>query len=102
MMVYGNVGSRKGTQVIPFEDTGTTGLYLRTPRPRSIEGTLPSRSSKVCNMITPMRSGITTSKPTVREAEFLSGIGMLQEAKASSRKTTGIHNRLDREYPTRK
>jgi hypothetical protein len=42
------------------------------------------------------------SKPTVRTAELLSGCRRVQEAKASGRKTTGIHNRLDREYPTRK
>jgi len=53
-------------------------------------------------MITPMRSGIKPSKPTVRKVELLSGRRKVQEAKASSRKATGIHNRLDREYPTRK
>src|SRR5687768_4872654 len=75
----------------------------RTPQPRSIEGTLSSRSSKVRNMITPMRSGRNPSKPTVRKTEFLSGNRMLQEAKASSRKATGMHNRLDRVlYLTRK
>ena len=80
----------------------TSRLVSWTPRPRSREGTHPSRSSKVRNMITPLRSERNLSKPTVRTAEFLSGNRMLQEAKASSRKATGSHNRLDREPPTRK
>src|SRR6266487_1188433 len=80
----------------------TSRLVSWTPRPRSREGTHPSRSSKVRNMVTPMRSERNLSKPTVRTAEFLSGNRMLQEAKASSRKATGSHNRLDREHPTRK
>src|SRR2546425_8147109 len=80
----------------------TSRLVSWTPRPRSREGTHPSRSSKGRNMITPMRSERNLSKPTARTAEFLSGNRMLQEAKASSRKATGIHNRLDREHPTRK
>ena len=50
-----------------------------------------------------MRSERNLSKPTARAAEFLSGCRKVQEAKASSRKATGIHNRLDRVlYLTRK
>lgn len=73
----------------------------RTPKPRSREGTFTSHISTVRNMITPMGSGIS-SKPTARTAEFLRGCRKVQEANASSRKATEIHNRLDREYPTRK
>src|SRR5438034_610861 len=102
MMVYTVImGQEKGSIEIPVDDT-VQALYQRTPRPRSREGTLPSRSSKVRNMITPMRSERNPSKPTARTAEFLSGCRKVQEAKASRRKATGIHNRLDREYPTRK
>jgi hypothetical protein len=70
--------------------------------PRNREGTLTSHVSKKRNLITPMRSRVTPSKPPVRSAEVLSGCRKVQEAKASNRKVTGIHNRLDREYPTRK
>jgi hypothetical protein len=35
------------------------------------------------------------SKPTARHAELSSGRKMLQEAKAASRKTTGMHNWKD-------
>jgi len=38
----------------------------------------------------------TLSKPTGREAEFLSGKGKGQEAKAASRKATGNHNWAER------
>ena len=38
----------------------------------------------------------TLSKPTAREAEFLSGKRKNQEAKAARRKATGIHNWADR------
>jgi len=45
----------------------------------------------------------STSKPTARKVELSSGDGMIQEAKAASRKATGIHNRADRvEWPGRK
>ena len=37
-------------------------------------------------------------KPSVSEAEFLSGNGMLPEAKAGSRKAQGNHNLPDRSY----
>jgi hypothetical protein len=68
-------------------------------RPRSREGILASRISAVWNVETPMESAgsWSSSRPTAREAERSSGNRMVQEAKASSRKTTGIHNRLDRE-----
>ena len=43
------------------------------------------------------------STPTARKAEFRRGKGMIQEAKAASRKATGIHNRVDRAlWPGRK
>ena len=46
------------------------------------------------------------SKRTVRDAELSSGRKMLQEAKAASRKATGMHNWADRagipELPTLK
>jgi hypothetical protein len=71
---------------------------VRHLRPRSREGIHPNRISKERNMITPMRSRITPSKPTVRAAESLSGNRNVQKANASSRKATEIHNRLDREY----
>ena len=44
----------------------------------------------------------TLSKPTTRKAEFFSGKGKDQEAKATSRKATGIHNWADRAIPTLK
>jgi hypothetical protein len=54
-------------------------------------------------MITPMRSEtISDSKPTARKAELLSGNRRVQKAKASSRKTTEINNRLDRVIPNPK
>jgi len=43
-----------------------------------------------------------TSKRTVRDAQLLSGNGMVQEANASSRKERGIHNPLDRVIPNPK
>jgi len=81
---------------------GRKDIPTRTPISRSRKGTHPNRISMERNMITPTRSRITPSKPTVRAAEFLSGCRKVQEAKASSRKAPGIHNRLDRESPTRK
>ncbi len=66
----------------------------QTPRPRSIEGTYPSRISSERNMETPMGSDSNVSKPIVRAAELPSGNRNAQEAKASNRKVTG--NRLDR------
>jgi hypothetical protein len=78
------------------------GYPPRTPISRSRKGTHPNRTSTERNMITPMRSRVTPSKPPVRTAEPLSGCRKVQEAKASNRKVTEIHNRLDREYPTRK
>ena len=95
------LGQEKGNGYFPEKVQSQQAVY-KTPRPRSKEDTHPSHSSTVRNMITPTRSRRNLSKPTVRTAEFLSGNRMLQEAKASSRKATGIHNRLDREYPTRK
>ena len=95
------LGQEKGNGYFPEKVQSQQAVH-KTPRPRSKEDTLPSRSSTVRNMITPMRSERNLSKPTVRTAEFLSGNRMLQEAKASSRKATGSHNRLDREPPTRK
>jgi len=86
----------------PWTDVGTQTYPYRTPIPRSRDGIHPSRSSTERNMITPMRSGITTSKPTARAAELLSGSRKIQEANASSRKATGMHNRLDREIPNPK
>jgi len=102
-MVYtALLGQEKGSHM-SLQKVQPCYAVQRTPRPRSKEDTHPSCSSTVQNMVTPMRSGdLFPSKPTARTAEFLSGKGMLQEAKASSRKTTGSHNWLDREYPTRK
>src|SRR6266446_8476650 len=102
MMVYTVIlGHRQGITPFPCEFGGRHSPNKGHQRPRSKEGTVSNHNSKVWNMITPMRSGIP-SKPTVRAAEFLSGSRRAQEAKASSRKATGIHNRLDREYPARK
>ena len=81
---------------------GHKDIPTRTPISRSRKGTHPSHISRKRNMITPMRSRSIPSKPTARKAELLSGCRKVQEAKASNRKVTGIHNRLDREYPTRK
>ncbi|GAC1645948.1 MAG: hypothetical protein NVS4B2_35320 [Chloroflexota bacterium] len=77
---------------------------MRTPRPRSKDGTHPGRISLMWNVETPMESGDGryAGTPTVRNAESSSGIGMVQEAKAGSRKATGIHNRPDRARPNLK
>jgi hypothetical protein len=80
---------RYGYPDVPIQDT----------YPRSRKGIHPSRNSMDRNMITPMRSGIRTGKPIVRAAESLSGSRKIQEAKASSRKAAGRHNRLDRGIP---
>jgi hypothetical protein len=88
-------------------DASITGCILTTrhmtracghQRPRSTEGILASRISRVRNAITPMASGrlLAASRSTVREKECASGSRMVQEAKASSRKAAGNHNRLDR------
>jgi hypothetical protein len=73
-------------------------------QPRSKDGTHPSRISSMRNVITPMESGggRYAGKPEVTMAELSSGDGMTQEAKAGSRKTTGIHNRPDRAIPNPK
>src|SRR5205823_2632689 len=63
-----------------------------TRSPRGREDTHPGRSSTKRNVVTPTRSG--DGRPSVSEAESLSGEEMSQEAKASSRKATG--DRLDR------
>jgi hypothetical protein len=78
--------------------------YRRTPLPRSKDSTHPSRISLARNVATPMESdaGRCVGKPTARTAEFSSGRRTIQEAKASSRKATGIHNRLDRVIPNPK
>jgi hypothetical protein len=102
LVVYTAIMGEDTEDVETLKDRVTTTHPNRTPIPRSRKGTHPSRVSKVRNMITPMRSRAISSKPTVRTAEFLSGNRMLQKANASSRKATGIHNRLDREYPSRK
>src|SRR6266571_879814 len=103
MMVYTALLGQERGSVYSLLEVQSCYTVQRTPRPRSKEDTHPSCSSTVRNMITPMRSGdILPSKPTARTAELLSGYRKVQEAKASSRKATGIHNRLDREYPTRK
>jgi hypothetical protein len=99
--LYGDIGERHRGRTT-LDRYGRPVAAISDTYPRSREGIHPSRSSTERNMITPMRSGATPSKPTVRAAEVLSGCRKVQEAKASSRKTTGIHNRLDREYPTRK
>ncbi len=44
----------------------------------------------------------TSSRSTVKKAELLSGNRKDQEAKAASRKATGIHNWADRAIPTLK
>ena len=78
---------------------------LRTPRPRSIEGILPSRTSLHAERGNPNGVSVvvdTRSKRTVRNAQASSGKTMVQEAKASSRKATGMHNRLDRALPNLK
>jgi len=49
-----------------------------------------SNPNEVSGVVDPL------SKPTVREAELLSGKGKGQEAKAASRKATGRHNWADR------
>src|SRR3989442_2666889 len=101
-MVYAVLLGQEKGNAKSLEKVQSDDAVRKTPRPRSIEDTHPSRSSTVRNMITPMRSERNPSKPTVRTAEFLSGNGMLQEAKASSRKATGTHNRLDRVLPNPK
>jgi hypothetical protein len=82
---------------------------VRTPQSRSRAGTLPSRISIVCNVVTPSGSVIRWmfGKPTVRRARLPGGNRMVQEANASSRKepgkrqpqggasAIGPHNRLD-------
>jgi len=56
-------------------------------RPRGEGGVLPGRVLLMRNMTTPMGSGsLLSGKPTVREAELLSGRRMTQEANAGGRK----------------
>ncbi len=55
-----------------------------------------SNPNEVSGVVDPL------SRPTEREAETLSGKGKDQEAKAASRKATGIHNWADRAIPTLK
>ena len=87
-----------GTDNSPATDTATQKPVSRTPRLRGKGSILPSRISKVRNVETPMGSGSgrSPSKPTVRAAQLPSGNKKTREAKASSRKATGTHNRLDR------
>lgn len=103
---------RNGSIRVPSAFRGGTECFrlLReetkdTKRPRSKENTHPSCISSVQNVLTPMRSRRKVdnpSKPTVREAEFLSGERRSSKAKASSRKTKEIHNLLDRVIPNSK
>ena len=65
---------------------------------RRTEGTRPDHLSGMRNRVTPLRSGLRASNPTARKGQFFSGNRMLQEAKASRRKTKGIHNLLDRAH----
>jgi len=87
----------------PVNVVRSSGPDDRTPCFRSIKETQPGPCSSVRNVVNPMESdGMlpskrhSTSKPTARKAEFFSGNGMIQEAKAASRKATGRHNRADR------
>ncbi len=83
---------------------GTTVLWAHEsqewiPSPRSKEGILTDCFSHMRNRVTPMRSGgwsIPKVKLTARKAEFLSGKGKDQEAKAANRKVARIHNWADR------
>jgi hypothetical protein len=101
---YGELGKRNRglfDSTKSIDDDGV--INKRHLIPRSIENTHPNHISEERNLITPMRSETTSdSKPTVREAESLSGCRNVQEANASNRKATGIHNRLDREIPNLK
>lgn len=93
-----------GTQNPPVTDTATQKPVSRTPGLRGKGNILPNRISKEWNVATPMGSGSgrSPSQPTVRAAQLPSGHKMTREAKASSRKATGIHNRLDRALPNLK
>jgi hypothetical protein len=64
-------------------------------RPRSKGDTVVNRVFTQGDMVNPMESGRMTGMPTARAAEFSRGYEMSEEANASSRKATGIHNRLD-------
>ena len=76
---------------------------IETPSPRGRESTHPDRFSFTRNVVTPMVSAGSSSRPTVREAESASGNRKIQEAKATSRKARGIANPVDRAvWPDRK
>ena len=49
---------------------------MGTPSPRGTESTLAGRVSAVWNVTIPSGSGRELGKPTVREAQFLSGYRM--------------------------
>jgi hypothetical protein len=102
MADHGSTGNEKhGSDVAMIENDLLSLSRYKTPQPRSKGGTHPSRISVVWNVVTPMESGggRYTGKPTARKAKPSSGNRTVQEAKASSRKAPGIHNRLDRAIP---
>lgn len=85
---------RRGRQtLIRTDSVGGTHASLpagRASPSRSNGSTLPGRISLAWNVLTPMGSGGGfAGQPTARKAQLPSGNGMIQEAKAGSRKAAG-------------
>ncbi len=103
MVLAASDGPWHGCYAIPCTPGRAIRRPGRTPRPRSIEGTDPSRISAVRNVETP--SGSASGRQGVRLvgqwANRKDGLTpqedkMSQEAKGANRKVTGIHNRAHR------
>jgi hypothetical protein len=85
-------------------DWGPHCSSIRTPRPRSIEGILPSRISPVRNVATPMESddGRCVSKPIVRTAQYSSGTGRPKKRIPAAERQQEFITGWIGQYPPRK
>ncbi|MGQ4810600.1 hypothetical protein NKDENANG_04082 [Candidatus Entotheonellaceae bacterium PAL068K] len=86
-------------------ERGTLTVLMSTPQLPAQSGHLNRSYLDYAEQDNPDRvryGAIQTGNPTARKGQFSSGNGKWQEAKAGSRKATGIHNRPDRAIPNSK
>jgi hypothetical protein len=91
-----DVGRKGRARKLLQEGIQAMSLYVRTPPPRSREGTHPARILSMRDTVTPIGTATTGSKPTVRKAHIPSGNRKNQEAKVASRKAREKHNPANR------
>jgi len=91
-----DVGRKGRARKLLQEGIQAMSLYVRTPPPRSREGTHPARILSMRDTVTPIGTATTGSKPTVRKAHIPSGNRKNQEAKVASRKAREMYNPANR------